>query len=52
MIIRHATAADAAGIAAIYNDAVRHTTAVLVDTEVDARNRADWMAGPFGRAGG
>ena len=31
MIIRHATAADAAGIAAIYNDAVRHTTAVLVD---------------------
>ena len=45
MIIRHATAADAAGIAAIYNDAVRHTTAVLVDTEVDAQNRADWMAG-------
>lgn len=43
MHIRDAIPADAAGIAAIYNDAVRHTTAILMDGEVDAASRAAWM---------
>ena len=43
MLIRDAIAADAAAIAAIYNDAVRHTTAILMEGEVDAANRAQWM---------
>ncbi len=44
MLIRDATPDDAAGIAAIYNDAVRHTTAILNEGEVDAENRAAWIA--------
>ena len=43
MNIRDAIPADAAGIAAIYNDAVRNTTAILMDGEVDAANRVAWM---------
>jgi phosphinothricin acetyltransferase len=41
--IRDATPDDAAGIAAIYNDAVRNTTAILMEGEVDATNRIAWM---------
>jgi phosphinothricin acetyltransferase len=44
MQVRDASADDAAGIAAIYNDAVRRTTAILNDAEVDAANRAAWIA--------
>lgn len=43
MHIRDAIPADAAGIAAIYNDAVRHTTAILMDAPVDAASRVAWM---------
>ncbi len=43
MTLRPATAHDAAAIAAIYNDAVRHTTAIWNDAEVDAANRRAWM---------
>ena len=43
--IRDAVAADAEGIAAIYNHAVRHTTAIWIDTPVDVANRAAWLAG-------
>ncbi|CUH62967.1 N-acyltransferase YncA [Thalassovita gelatinovora] len=43
MQIRNATAGDAAAIAAIYNDAVLHTTAIWNDVTVDAANRADWI---------
>ena len=41
--LRDATPEDAAGIADIYNDAVRHTTAILMEGEVDAANRVAWM---------
>ncbi|WP_138465396.1 GNAT family N-acetyltransferase [Poseidonocella sp. HB161398] len=44
MEIRQATEADAAAIAAIYNDAVAATTAIWNDIEVDAANRAAWIA--------
>ena len=43
--IRDAVAADAEGIAAIYNHAVLHTTAIWIDTPVDVANRAAWLAG-------
>lgn len=43
MHIRDAIPADAAGIAAIYNDAVRHTTAILMEAPVDAASRVIWM---------
>jgi phosphinothricin acetyltransferase len=43
-MIRPATPADAPAIAAIYNDAVRATTAIWNELEVDAANRIDWMA--------
>lgn len=43
-IIRDAGEADAAGIAAIYNDAVAQTTAIWNETPVDAANRRDWLA--------
>lgn len=43
MHIRDAIPADAAGIAAIYNDAVRHTTAILMEAPVDAASRVAWM---------
>lgn len=42
--IRDAAAADAAGIAAIYNAAVARTTAIWNEIEVDAANRRDWIA--------
>ena len=42
--LRDATASDAAGIAAIYNDAVAHTTAIWNETTVDEANRAAWIA--------
>ncbi len=43
-MIRDATPADAAAIAAIYNDAVLNTTAIWNEIAVDADNRVDWMA--------
>jgi phosphinothricin acetyltransferase len=43
MRIRNATPDDASGIAAIYNDAVEHTTAIWNDTVVDAANRSAWL---------
>lgn len=43
MQIRNATTGDAAAIAAIYNHAVRDTTAIWNDTEVDTNNRAAWI---------
>ena len=42
--IRDANRADAAAIAAIYNHAVRTTTAIWNDTEVDEANRSAWLA--------
>lgn len=45
MDIRAAEAFDAAGIAAIYNDAVETTTAIWNDRTVDAADRAAWIAG-------
>ncbi len=44
MDIRDADLAHAAGIMAIYNDAVAHTTAIWNDTSVDLDNRKAWMA--------
>ena len=44
MLIRDARPDDAAGLAEIYNDAVRTTTAILMEGEVDAANRAAWIA--------
>lgn len=43
-MIRDATPADAAAIAAIYNDAVLNTTAIWNEVTVDAENRIAWMA--------
>ncbi len=44
MKIRTASTDDAAAIAAIYNDAVCHTTAIWNDDTVTVENRADWIA--------
>jgi Sortase and related acyltransferases len=44
MEIRDAVAADIEGIAAIYNHAVAHTTAIWNDQVVDVANRAAWHA--------
>lgn len=44
MDIREAGPQDIAGILAIYNDAVAHSTAVWKVTVVDAANRAAWLA--------
>lgn len=41
--IRDATLADAGAIAAIYNHAVLHSTAIWNDTPVDALNREFWV---------
>lgn len=41
--IRAAALADAAAITEIYNHAVRHTTAIWNDTEVDVANRESWL---------
>lgn len=43
MLIRDATDADAAAIAAIYNDAVVNTTAIWNEVTVDGANRVAWM---------
>jgi phosphinothricin acetyltransferase len=44
MEIRDAEESDIPAIAAIYNDAVAHTTAIWNDVPVDAANRAAWLA--------
>lgn len=44
MQVRDAAAGDAAAIAAIYNAAVRGTTAIWNETPVDAADRAAWIA--------
>lgn len=44
LIVRDATALDAEGIAEIYNDAVRNTTAIWNEREVDGADRAAWIA--------
>ncbi|WP_374439396.1 GNAT family N-acetyltransferase [Pseudomonas panipatensis] len=44
MIIRDASEADLGGIRDIYNDAVRNTTAIWNDVEVDLDNRRAWFA--------
>ena len=41
--IRDANHGDAAAIAAIYNHAVRTTTAIWNDVEVDEANRGAWL---------
>jgi len=41
--IRDAQAADVPGILAIYNDAVRNTTAIWNETPVDLANRQAWF---------
>ena len=43
MELRDAMVEDAEGIAAIYNDAVAHTTAIWNDRQVDTANRALWL---------
>ena len=43
MRIRDAVADDAQAIAAIYNDAVAHTTAIWNERTVDAADRVAWM---------
>lgn len=43
MTIRDAHVGDAGAIAAIYNDAVEHTTAIWNETVVDAENRRAWL---------
>ena len=42
-MIRDATPEDAEAIAAIYNDAVLHSTAIWNDALVDAANRIAWI---------
>lgn len=44
LVVRDAVAADAAAVAAIYNHAVRETTAIWNDREVDAADRVAWIA--------
>ena len=44
MLIRDAASRDIEGIRAIYNDAVLNTTAIWNEVEVDAENRAAWLA--------
>lgn len=43
MKIRDAVAADIPGITAIYNDAVRNTTAIWNEAVVDEANRSAWL---------
>lgn len=43
MTIRDATPADAAGLLAIHNEAVRTTTAIWDETEVDLADRSAWL---------
>lgn len=42
-VVRGATVQDAQALAAIYNHAVQHTTAIWNETCVDAANRAAWL---------
>lgn len=44
MQIRDATPADIPAITLIFNDAVVNTTAIWSDTQVDEKNRQDWLA--------
>lgn len=44
VVVRPATEADLSAILAIYNDAVRNTTAIWNDTVVDLDNRRAWLA--------
>ncbi|MNO68546.1 N-acyltransferase YncA [compost metagenome] len=44
LVIRDANEADLPGIRDIYNDAVRNTTAIWNEIEVDLPNRRDWFA--------
>lgn len=48
-MIREAGEADLPAILAIYNEAVRHTTAIWNDVIVDLDNRRQWMAERQGR---
>lgn len=41
--VRSATIEDIPAILSIYNDAVRHTTAIWIDEEADFDNRRDWF---------
>lgn len=43
MTIRDATPADAAGLLTIHNEAVRETSAIWDETEVDLADRAAWL---------
>ena len=43
MTIRDATPADVAGLLAIHNEAVRTTTAIWDEDEVDLADRATWL---------
>ena len=43
--VRDATLADAADLLAIQNEAVRTTTAIWDEAEVDLADRSDWLAG-------
>ena len=45
MIVRDASEAELAGILAIYNHAVAHTTAIWNDVLVDLDNRRAWWRG-------
>lgn len=44
MRIRDANDRDAAGITAIYNDAVMHTAAIWSETPIDVADRVTWLA--------
>lgn len=43
LTLRTANESDLPGILAIYNHAVRHTTAIWNETEVDLENRRAWL---------
>ena len=48
MIVRDASEAELAGILAIYNHAVAHSTAIWNDVLVDLDNRREWWRGRVG----
>ena len=48
MIVRDASEAELAGILAIYNHAVAHSTAIWNDVLVDLDNRREWWRGRIG----
>jgi phosphinothricin acetyltransferase len=49
VVVRPATEHDLSAILAIYNDAVRHTTAIWNDAVVDLDNRRVWLAARSGQ---